>query len=875
LTSLRRPAKISEISNSNTINMKTATALAVAFLAAAALDAAAAGSLSFTPPPSPRATYSFNPNWKFIRQDVPGAQTPDFNDSAWTTVSLPHTYNDVDSFTAIISHSGGDRSAWTGITWYRKHFKLPAGAKGGKVFLEFEGMKQAGHFWVNGKAAGKFENGVSACGLDLTDLVNFDGDNVIAAKVDNSNGYREEATGEGYEWMGRDFNPNFGGLNHDAWLHLAGKVYQTLPLLENLNTTGVYIYPSHFAIAQKSCDVTVEAQVRNESAESQNVTLSAVVVDADGVARAKLVGPQMAGEVLPLAAGQTKVIKATGALAGARFWDVADPYLYDVYSILTVDGKVVDVCKTHTGFRQTEMKGGAGKGGLWLNGHFEYLKGFAERAVDEWAGLGQAYPDWMHDFNAQMMRDCHANYMRWMHISPQMVDVRASDKAGIVTVCPAGDKERDVTGAQWNQRVEVMRDAMIYFRNNPSIVFWEAGNTSVSVPQMQQLVAMRKELDPEGGRAMGARDGAADSPAITPVAEYFGVMMPQAPQVERLASPSAIFRGYSQDRRDRAPILEFEDLRDEVGRRFWDNFSPPHFGFKKGPQDTWNYNQETFCLQAAQRYNDYWINRISNPAPAHARWSGYASIYWSDENADGRQDSSEVCRVSGKVDAVRLPKEAYYLYRVMQSDTPDIHIIGHWTYPDKTVKTIYVAANYCQSVELFVNGKSHGAVSRPSNGYIYAFPEVAFEPGVIKAVAKAEGTVVAQHEIQTAGPATAIKLTPYTGPGGLLANGSDVAFFDVEVVDAQGRRCPTDEARVDFKVDGPVIWRGGYNSGIVKSVNNLYLSTECGINRVAIRSTLTPGAVTLTATRAGLQSGVARLDSKPVQIENGLMAAAP
>jgi beta-galactosidase len=857
------------------MNMKTATALAVAFLAAVALDAAAAGSPSFTPPASPRATYSFNPNWKFIRQDVPGAQNPDFNDSAWTTVSLPHTYNDVDSFTAIISHSGGDRTAWTGITWYRKHFKLPAGAKGGKVFLEFEGMKQAGHFWVNGKAAGKFENGVSACGLDLTDLVNFDGDNVIAAKVDNSNGYREEATGEGYEWMGRDFNPNFGGLNHDAWLHLTGKVYQTLPLLENLNTTGVYTYPSHFAIAQKSCDVTVEAQVRNESGEPQYVTLSAVVVDADGVARAKLVGPQIAGEVFPLAAGQTQVLKASGPLAEARFWDVADPYLYDVYSTLTVGGKVVDVCKTHTGFRQTEMKGGAGKGGLWLNGHFEYLKGFAERAVDEWAGLGQAYPDWMHDFNAQMMRDCHANYMRWMHISPQMVDVRASDKAGIVTVCPAGDKERDVTGAQWNQRIEVMRDAMIYFRNNPSIVFWEAGNTSVSVPQMQQMVALRKELDPEGGRAMGARDGAADSPAITAVAEYFGVMMPQAPQVERLASPSAIFRGYSQDRRDKAPILEFEDLRDEVGRRFWDNFSPPHFGFKKGPQDTWNYNQETFCLQAAQRYSDYWINRISNPDPAHSRWSGYASIYWSDENADGRQDSSEVCRVSGKVDAVRLPKEAYYLYRVMQSDTPDIHIIGHWTYPDKTVKTMYVAANNCQSVELLVNGKSHGVVSKPSNGYIYAFPEVAFEPGVIKAVATAEGKVVAQHEIQTAGPASAIKLTPYTGPGGLQANGSDVAFFDVEVVDAQGRRCPTDEARVDFKVEGPVIWRGGYNSGIVKSVNNLYLSTECGINRVAIRSTLTPGPVTLTATREGLQSGVARLDSKPVKIEDGLMAVAP
>jgi beta-galactosidase len=260
--------------------------------------------------------------------------------------------------------------------------------------------------------------------------------------------------------------------------------------------------------------VTVEAQVRNESGARQSVSLSAVVVDADGVQRAKV-----AGDTSDLGAGQTAVLKGTGALAGARFWDVADPYLYDVYSMLTVNGKVVDVCKTHTGFRDAEFKGGAGTGGLWLNGHFEYLKGFAERAVDEWAGLGQAYPDWMHDFNAEMIRGCHGNYIRWMHISPQMVDVRACDKAGIVEVCPAGDKETDAQGAQWNQRVEVMRDAMIYFRNNPSVVFWEAGNTSVTVDQMRQMVAMRKELDPNGGRAMGARDGNADSPAVTPVAE--------------------------------------------------------------------------------------------------------------------------------------------------------------------------------------------------------------------------------------------------------------------------------------------------------------------------------------------------------------------
>jgi beta-galactosidase len=831
---------------------------------------ASANAASYTPPASPRVTYSFNPGWKFIRQDVPGAEQIVFDDSKWADVSAPHTYNDVDSYNNLIDHSGGDRRAWTGITWYRKHFKLPAGAKDGKVFLEFEGLKQAGHFWVNGKLVGRFENGVTACGLDLTDFVNFDGDNVIAVKVDNSNNYQEEATGAGFQWMGRAFNPNYGGLNHDIWLHLTGKTYQTLPLYENLKTTGVYIYPSNFSISGKTCDVSVEAQVRNESADHQNTTLSAVVVDADGVVRATL-----EGDTSDLVTGQTEVIKATGHLAAARFWAVDDPYLYDVYSILTVDGKVVDVCKTHTGFRQAEFKGGVGTGGVYINGQFVYLKGYAERAADEWAGLGQAYPDWMHDYTAQLLRSTHGNYMRWMHISPQAVDVRACDKAGIVEICPAGDKESDAQGRQWEQRMEVMRDSMIYFRNSPSILFWEAGNTSVTAPQMQQMVALRKELDPNGGRVMGARDGSLDNRSLSTLQEYFGVMMPQDRRLDAQTNPAAIFRGYSMERRDRAPVVEAEDFREEAGRRFWDDFSPPFFGFHKGPNDTWNLNSETFCIQAAGRYYDYFINRISNTDPAHSRWSGYCSIYWTDENADGRQDSSEVCRVSGKVDAVRLPKELYYVSRVMQSDTPDIHIIGHWTYPTtptNTVKTMYVAANHCDAVELFVNGKSLGKSTTPRNGYIFAFPDVAFEPGKISAVATANGKTVAQDAIETAGEAKAIKLTPHVGPNGLQADGSDVVFYDVEVVDAKGERCPTDEARVDFKVTGPAIWRGGYNSGKPGSINNLYLDTECGINRVAIRSTLTPGAITLTATRDGLAPATVTVESQPVKIKDGLVA---
>jgi beta-galactosidase len=202
----------------------------------------------------------------------------------------------------------------------------------------------------------------------------------------------------------------------------------------------------------------------------------------------------------------------------------------------------------------------------------------------------------------------------------------------------------------------------------------------------------------------------------------------------------------------------------------------------------------------------------------------------------------------------------------MQSPTPDLHILGHWTYPAGTKKTVYVIANHCDTVELLLNGKSLGTISAPMDGDVYAFPDVAFAPGVLRAVARQGGRAVAEQPLKTAGEAKALRLTLQTGPGGLRADGADVALVDFEVVDAEGNRCPTDEARVDFAIDGPVTWRGGLNAAKPNSTNNLYLDTECGINRVALRSTLKPGKITLTASRPGLASATVTLEAKPVAV---------
>jgi beta-galactosidase len=168
-----------------------------------------------------------------------------------------------------------------------------------------------------------------------------------------------------------------------------------------------------------------------------------------------------------------------------------------------------------------------------------------------------------------------------------------------------------------------------------------------------------------------------------------------------------------------------------------------------------------------------------------------------------------------------------------------------------------------------------GVNSQPASGYVFAFPNVEFAPGSLKAVGSNDGKPAAQEELATAGPPARIKLTPIAGPLGLQADGQDVALIDVEVVDAQGRRCPTDDARVDFTVAGPGVWRGGYNSGKIDSTNNLYLNTECGINRVSVRSTRAGGTITITAKRLGLKSGQVSIIAKPVKAVDGLAALVP
>src|SRR5436309_3119805 len=169
-----------------------------------------------------RVKYNFNSNWKVFAGDAQGAEAQAFDDAAWKKVTLPYAWNEDDAFKKDIAELS------TGIAWYRKHFKIPATAKGQKVFIEFEGIRQAGDFYVNGKHIGLHENGIMAFGFDITGVVNFGNDeNVIAARIDNDWNYKEKATNTKFQWEDKNFNANYGGISKNVYLHITPKVYQT------------------------------------------------------------------------------------------------------------------------------------------------------------------------------------------------------------------------------------------------------------------------------------------------------------------------------------------------------------------------------------------------------------------------------------------------------------------------------------------------------------------------------------------------------------------------------------------------------------------------------------------------------------------------
>jgi beta-galactosidase len=789
-----------------------------------------------------RAKYNFNPEWRVLVGDPAGAEKAGFEDKTWKRVTLPYAWNEDEAFKKDI------KDLSTGVAWYRKHFRLPAGAAGQKVFIEFEGVRQLGEFYLNGQALGRHENGVMAVGFDLTPYLRpAPQDNVLAVRTDNDWDYKEKASGQGYQWSNRNFNANYGGLPKNVYLHVTSPLHQTLPLFSALGTTGVYVYAQDFDVAGGTATVVAEAQVKNEFATARTFTFEATVADGAGQNTGLLRG----GETT-LQPGETKTVQARAKLSGLHFWSWGYGYLYTVSTRLVVDKKVVDEVQTRTGFRKTEFAGGLIK----LNDRAMMVHGYAQRTSNEWPAVGLGVPAWLSDYSNGLMVASNANLVRWMHVTPWKQDIESCDRVGLPQAMPAGDAEKDVTGRRWDQRLELMRDAIIYNRNNPSILFYEGGNESISAEHMQALKDIRNQYDPHGGRAIGSREMLDIAQA-----EYGGEML----YINKSAGK---------------PLWAMEYSRDEALRKYWDEFSPPYHKdgdgppYKNAPAAEYNRNQDSQAREDVIRWFDYWHER---PGTGTRSSAGGVNIVFSDTNTHFR--GAENYRRSGEVDALRIAKDSFFAHQVMwdgwvEPEHARTHLIGHWNYAPGVVKNVDVVSNG-EKVELFLNGKSLGFGQR-SYQFLFTFKNVQWQPGTLRAVSyDAKGQKASEAEHQTAGPAAALRLVPMVSPADLHADGADLALVEVETVDAQGRRCPTALNMVNFALSGPAEWRGGLAQGPDNYILAKSLPVEGGVNRVLIRTTTQPGKITLTATADGLAPATVSLTAQPVTVQDGLATRLP
>ena len=775
-----------------------------------------------------RKKCNFNSEWRLQIGDFPDAATTAFDDSRWRRVTLPYAFNGDEAFRKDIVDLTDT------ICWYRKHFELKHEETADrKYFIEFEGVRQGADFYLNGQHLGYSENGVMACGFDLTPYIK-EGDNVLAVRCDNSWTYESRQYQSRYQWNDRNFNANYGGIPKNVWLHVTGKLYQTLPLYSNLGTAGTYVYATDFDIANHKATIHVESQVRNEDSKPRSFRLFAKIINANNYLSAII-----PGERVTLQPGETRVVSVQRELSGLHFWSWGYGYLYTVKTYLAEDGADAkplnlnagnDEVVIRTGFRKTRF----GEGKIWLNDRCLMVHGYAQRTSNEWPGVGLSVPAWLSDYSNDLMVKSGGNVVRWMHVTPWKQDIESCDRVGLIQAMPAGDAEKDVTGPRWEQRKALMRDAVIYNRNNPSILFYESGNESISREHMLEMKAIRDAYDPYGGRAIGSREM-----LDIDEAEYGGEML-------------------YINKSKKHPMWAMEYCRDEGLRKYWDEYSYPYHQegdgplYRGKPAQEYNHNMDQFAIEMVRRWYDYWLER---PGTGTRVSSGGVKIVFSDTNTHHRGESNY--RTSGVTDAMRIPKDAYYAHQVMwngwvEPEEPQTYIIGHWNYQSGTVKPVYVVSTG-DEVELFLNGRSL-VKGRQNYRYLFTFDNVAYESGTLEAVAS-DGS---RYRLETAGEPTQLKLTAIQNPESTKADGADMILYQVEVLDAQGRRCPLDNSMIHFELWGEAQWIGGIGT------RDMDLPVECGVNRVLVRTTPHAGDIHLAASAEGLKPAYITLHSETV-----------
>ena len=741
-----------------------------------------------------------------------GPYSAKFDDSGWQSVRVPHDWAATLPYDQKGSHSHGYKTVGyrypeTSVGWYRKTISIPAEDLGKHIALRFDGIFRDARVWFNGFYMGTEPSGYATQVYDVTEYVNYGGDNLICVRADAT-------LEEGWFYEG-------AGIYRDVWLMKSAAV--------SVAPFGTFVYAEPDLSA-----LHIETEVNNHSLTTRQCEVIHRLLDADGLEVAR-----SSAEPLTLKPKQTlNVQRSTFNVHPFHLWSPTDPYLYKVETMVMVNGEVTDIYETPTGIRSIAFDADRG---FQLNGEPLKLKGV--NMHQDHAGVGAALPEALMVWRIRQLKALGCNAYRASHnpMTPALLDI--CDSLGMLVI-----DENRLSGIN-TEHQRLLENMIRRDRNHPSIILWSDGNEEWG---MENTVQGRRVAE-----AMREYTRLLDPTRPSTIANAGGGEIIKGLDVVGF---NYIIQNNVDERKRTNPAWKIVGTEETTGcgtRGVYFNTPDLPGRMVSMNRDTTHHHVENVIERGWQFYADRpW-------AAGLFYWTGFDYRGEPNPLAYPATDSE-----FGILDYCGFPKDEAWYLRSWWTDEPVLHVFPHWNLQghEGEAVDVWVYSN-CEEVELTVNGRRLGRKAMPRNGHLKW--TATYQPGRVVATGYKNGKRIMTEVIETTKPA--VKAVLSADRSVITADNRDVTVVTVEIQDSKGRMvpdaCPLLTLRL--KGDARIIGVGNGDPSYLgpdhpKDINckEFQIPAFNGLAQVLVQSSSKPSVVTLTATADGLTAGSASIQSK-------------
>jgi beta-galactosidase len=786
----------------------------------------------------PRERASFNAGWRFTKDDPPDAAgklaysnikdwitatgteltknaaqaskkrpagnlgadvaytRPEFEDKGWRPLSLPHDWGSEGPFKQEYSGATG-RLPWFGIGWYRKHFTIPAADQGRRLYLDVDGAMAYANVWLNGQYVGGWPYGYASWRVDLTPYARFGAENVIAIRLDNPP--------DSSRWY-----PG-GGIFRNVWL------VKTAPV--HVAQWGVTVTTRDTAATEAAANLQVTVDNRSAAAADLRLRATIYALAADG-SRAGKPAAASSPVSLQVPAGANAAAAITAIIPNRALWTLQKPSLYAAVVSVEQAGKAVDSYETDFGIRTIQFDP---EKGFMLNGERVKFQGVCDH--HDLGALGAAINVRALERQLELLKEMGTNAIRTSHNPPAPELLDLCDRMGFVVMDEAFDTWRRPKSRNdyallfddWHEKD--MRALIRRDRNHPSVVLWSIGN---------EIAEQNQKIEPEAATARELAGIVHEEDPTRPITSACNSAQPGSPFAAALDAIGVNYQGSRPSQTQpygNYPLFHQafpkvfiygSETASTISTRGEYTFPvAPQPGAITGGrgqgsapppgQNTANHQMSSYDL-----YYPSWATSPDTEFGAQDRfsfvggefvWTGWD--YLGEPTPWGGRNDPSRSSYFGIIDLAGFKKDRFYIYQARwRPELPMAHILPHWNWPDRvgqvTPVHVYTSGD---AAELFLNGKSLGKKTKGQYEYRLRWDDVTYQPGELKVVAYKSGKVWAQDMVKTTGPAARLLLTPDRAT--IAADGQDLSFVTVKIVDKEGMLVPGSKNRIRLSIEGP------------------------------------------------------------------------